>query len=196
MIEKIVIALVGEIASGKGIIVDHLRSKDFEVHSLSDIVREEAAKRGLEPTRSTLQNLGNVLRNTYGSDVLARRTVDKIVSSQNLVIDGVRNPHEIFHFKREINASVVGVIAPYDLRLQRYLQRASKRREDTATAESFRLADLRDHGKGENNTGQQVQACLDLSDIIINNDSTINVLIMNIDRFISIRYRHDPKTNT
>ncbi len=57
-----IIGLVGRNAAGKGEAANYLKSKGFVYYSLSDAIREEAAKRGLEHSRDNLINLGNELR--------------------------------------------------------------------------------------------------------------------------------------
>jgi dephospho-CoA kinase len=46
-----VVGLTGANAAGKGEVALHLCDRGFRVHSLSDIVREEAERRGLAPER-------------------------------------------------------------------------------------------------------------------------------------------------
>jgi len=51
----------------------YLHRLGFACHSLSDIVREEAARRGLPPEREHLIRIGNLLRQEGGAGVLAER---------------------------------------------------------------------------------------------------------------------------
>ena len=59
---SLVIGLTGPNASGKGEVGDYLAQRGFKLHSLSDIVREEAAAHGLAPEREHLIRIGNELR--------------------------------------------------------------------------------------------------------------------------------------
>ena len=65
-----IIGLTGKNASGKGEVANYLKTKGFVYYSLSDVLREEATKRGLEHTRDNLINLGNELRKKYGANYL------------------------------------------------------------------------------------------------------------------------------
>ena len=58
----VVIGLTGPNASGKGEVAAHLGSRGFSLHSLSDIVREQAAQQGFPPEREFLIRVGNALR--------------------------------------------------------------------------------------------------------------------------------------
>ncbi|MBI2107815.1 AAA family ATPase [Candidatus Woesearchaeota archaeon] len=68
-----IIGLTGKNASGKGEAAAYLKKKGFEYHSLSDILREEATKRGIEHARENLINLGNELRSQFGPNYLAKK---------------------------------------------------------------------------------------------------------------------------
>jgi dephospho-CoA kinase len=164
-----VIGLVGPIASGKGVVADLLRERGFFYLSLSDRVREEAKRRGVPEERETLQNIGNELRLREGNDVLARRTADIIgtVSSSNVVIDGIRNPAEIEYLRERFEARIIGVIASADVRFQ--LMQRRKRPSDPETREVFDRLEQRDRGVGEEDHGQQVEACLNLADVTVEN---------------------------
>ena len=53
------VALTGYMGTGKGVISEKLKAQGYKYISLSDMIREEADKRGLEHTRENLQDVGN-----------------------------------------------------------------------------------------------------------------------------------------
>ncbi|KKP67910.1 MAG: hypothetical protein UR63_C0007G0020, partial [Candidatus Roizmanbacteria bacterium GW2011_GWC2_35_12] len=67
------VGVVGQIAVGKGVLVDYLIKKlDFKSFSLSSILHIELQKKGIkEFTRKTLQDMGDDLRHRHGDEVLA-----------------------------------------------------------------------------------------------------------------------------
>lgn len=170
---QIVIGLVGPIASGKGTLASFLKKRGFNYYSLSDVVRHEATQRGLELTRENLQNVGNDLRNNFGGTVLVERLFDFFKNDEFVIIDGVRNPLELLYIKEQYQGKIVEVASHKTKRLERYLERAKKRGEDTATKASFEAVDARDLGKGEGGSGQQVAKCLELSDFRLTNNTTL-----------------------
>jgi len=93
-----IIGLTGKNASGKGEAANYLKSKGFVYYSLSDVIREEATKRGIGHSRDNLINLGNELRKKFGPDYLAKQINIKIKQQlkkkKNFVIDSIRSPHE------------------------------------------------------------------------------------------------------
>ena len=170
---QIVIGLVGPIASGKGTISEYLKSQGFVYFSLSDVVREETVARGLEMSRKNLQDVGNDLRENFGGAVLVHRLEERINKQDFVVIDGIRNPEEIFAIKEQFGGKIITISAYKNRRVERYLERAKVRGEDTASIASFKKIDERDLGKGEDVHGQQVQACIDLADFTLKNNGTI-----------------------
>ena len=176
--ERLIIGLVGPIASGKGFLASHLQELGFFYTSLSDRVRDEARSKNIELTRENLQNIGNNLRETYGSQILAERTALLLSSSdKTIVIDSIRNPAEIEYLRKVLNIKILGITAPEATRLEWYMARAKERNEDGATAVDFQKSNERDLGGGENNSGQQVKKCLEIADYIIENYGSKEQLI-------------------
>jgi len=184
MERKIVVGLTGPIASGKDIASEVLKEKGFSYYSLSRRVREEAKSRGLEPTRETLQNVGDSLRAEFEGAVLAERTADifKITPNPLILVDSIRNPAEIEYLRREFNAKIIGITASVETRFKRSLQR--NRQSDPKTFEEFRKAARRDQGLYQDKHGQQVNECLTLSDVVIENEGTAEELIEKVNKIL------------
>lgn len=121
------IGVTGTNASGKTEVVKHLKDEGYKAHSLSDILREEAKERQLEPTVKNLVDLGNELREKQGADILARKTADKFFTTadiqrikllkyddvnkygveraklnQSAIIESIRNPAEVKTLKQRL----------------------------------------------------------------------------------------------
>ncbi|SRR5260221_6717128 len=180
-----VIALVGPLASGKGTLIELLQEKGYESVSLSDEVREKASIWGLTPTRENLQNVGDKLRKSFGLSILAELVGQKIAKNPkvNFVIDGVRNPGELQYLKKEFDAYSIGITASPQKRFA--LIKKRKRQGDPLTWEEFKKAEERDRGVGQESYGQQVQACLDASDVVIDNNGTLRQLQTNSSYFLT-----------
>ena len=177
---NIIIGVVGQIASGKGILVNWLTSHlDFTSFSLSSIVHEELEKNkftlrigGL--TRQTLQDKGDELRRENGADVLARRMLNRLNQlnwPKKIVIEGIRNPGEIEFLKKNSNFILIGVKANRELRFKRVLSRGKK--WDPKNYEEFLKVDRRDLGVGQNKSGQQVGKCLAYCDYVLTNNKKV-----------------------
>lgn len=165
-----ILGFVGPIASGKGVLGQYLKGHGYLYYSLSDRIREYLSARGVEINRTNLINTGNFLRQEHGLGVLAQMTIRQMDGvKQNLVFDSIRNLGEIEKLREAFPAiMIIGIDAPEEIRLKRFLERAKNRREDGVTEADFWVANARDRGESFAN-GQQVDLCLLESDLIINN---------------------------
>jgi dephospho-CoA kinase len=161
------IGLTGTNGAGKGEVALYFQKKGFEYFSLSDLIREELKKRGLEVNRDNLIQMGNRLRQRFGPDILARRILRKI--KKNAVIDSIRNPAEVERLRQHPHFILIAVDAPLEVRYQRAKKRG--RDESASTLEEFRKKEGEEMEGSE--TGQQLRACFKLADSVIINDGLL-----------------------
>lgn len=167
-----VVGVVGPIASGKDTVLKELEKRGFKAFFLGERTREEADRRGLPHDRSILQDMGNDLREKFGDDILVKRTEELLNGlGKKIVIDGIRNAGEIAYLRKKYDAIIIGVDA--SVKRRRRLSNKRKGDADPKTEEEFERVEQRDRGIGENSHGQQVDACLALSDIVIKNNGII-----------------------
>lgn len=179
-----VVGLVGYIASGKSTVSEHFIERGFRYFKLSDVIRQECLNRGLEINRVNLQNIGNELREKHAPSYLIERTLQSAGRSKKIIIDGIRNPEEITYLRENAPAFILGIIAPKYLRLERYMQRLADRGEDGMNKSAFYRADKREQGIGEDSTGQQVSACLEMVDHTIKNTGSLDDLLMDCEEVL------------
>ena len=96
------IGLTGPMGSGKTTVLEVLKKLDYQYVTLSDMIREEADRRGIRQERENMMNIGQNLREEFGAGVLAERALQKAKKSGggNWVIDGIRNPAEVEILKK------------------------------------------------------------------------------------------------
>jgi len=174
-----IIGLTGPNASGKGVVGEYLREKGFECFSLSDIIREEATKRGLDHSRINLIDVGNDLRTKYGPAVLAKRISEK-VNGSNVVVDSIRNPHEVEQLKKSKEFILIGIEAPPEVRFRREVERG--RVGAPKSLQEFIIQEEIENSKDE--LSQQLRKCMNMTDVVIVNNSTMDVLKRKIDQII------------
>jgi len=171
-----IIGLTGSMGCGKGEVVKILEKMGFEYITLSMMVREEARRRGVEEEREKLMEVGNSMRASEGTGVLAKRSLEKIQASghDKWVVDGIRNPAEIDELKKGEDVHTVGVHADREVLVERITSRG---RESDATEREAIVHKLeREWGVGEPENGQQVGKCMEKADIVIDNMGTLEEL--------------------
>lgn len=168
-----VIGLTGRNGSGKGEVAKFLQECGFEYHSLSDILREEVRKKDGKVTREKLIETGTGLREKEGLAVLAERTIVKLKSDRNYVIDSIRNPEEVKALRKISDFSLLLVAAPRKIRFARVRKRG--RENDPRTLKEFIRNEEREF-KSSNPAAQQLIACERLSDAKIDNGGNLETL--------------------
>ncbi len=170
-----IIGLTGKNATGKGEAAQFIARSGYLYRSLSDILREEASSRKLDPSREVLITLGRELRESGGPGVLAARTVPQLTKDR-YVIDSIRNPAEIDILKTAGNFFLLGIDAPIELRFERASKRG--RIENASTIDEFRK--IEDRERSDNALAQQLDHCLQRADKVILNDSSLKHLEENV----------------
>lgn len=174
-----VIGLTGPNAAGKGEVAAHLVTRGFAAHSLSDIVREAAAERGLPPERGHLIRIGNELRREGGAAALARQLLPRLKGPT--VVDSIRNPAEARLLRQELPGFVlVGVTASTAKRFER--SRRRDRAGDAASLEEFEARERQENSSDPR--AQQLAATLALADHTIDNSGGLNELHEQVDRLL------------
>ena len=168
------IGVTGTFCAGKDTFANYLIEKHGFTHlSLSDMLREELKKHGIPLTRENLQREGTRLREAEGNYALARRALQAMEDDKNYIISSIRNPLEIKELSQAKQFTLVAVEAPAEMRFERMVARGRKESEPDSF-ESFREAEKKEM-TSDNDSGQQIQKCIDMAQFSIQNDSTIEV---------------------
>ncbi|MFO1463517.1 MAG: deaminase [bacterium] len=168
-----IIGLTGKNASGKGEVAQVLKEAGFLYLSLSDLLREELRRRGLEVIRENLIRVGNEMRTMYGGGYLADRALQAIDVDKNYIVDSIRNPREVEVLRRLHNFKLVHVTAVPQVRFERIKSRA--REGDPKNFAEFQELEVREAKSSDPNT-QQLEATGRLADAEIENNSTLDEL--------------------
>lgn len=167
---RLVVGLTGPNAAGKGEVARFLGDRGLAFHSLSDIIREEAAAGGLSPTRENLIETGNALRRRHGAGVLAERTLERLTGRD--VVDSIRNPAEVEVLRREPAFLLLAVDAPIGLRYER--ARLRSRAGDGSTLEEFTARERLELGSDP--VQQQIHLTIQMADLSVDNSGTLSDL--------------------
>ena len=181
-----VVGITGTIGSGKEIIREILLKKFNSYHvNISDIIKGEIEKKRGKLDRKTLQDMGNEMRQKYGSHILALLAIEYLPRAKELtVVTGIRNPAETEYLRKKFGQDykLIAIDAPIEVRFERVLKR--QQNNDPQTFEEFLSVDERDQGKGEPESGLQVRKCIEQADFKIINDGTIEDLEKKLNEII------------
>ena len=127
-----IVGFVGMPGSGKSAAAGVAREMNIPVVVMGDVIREEAAARGLPPTDRNLGAVGNDLREREGPDAIAARCLAKIraTGAPVVVVEGIRSRSEVELFRESSDDFLlIEVYVPDEIRLARI---ASRGRSDDA----------------------------------------------------------------
>ncbi len=193
-----IVGITGFLACGKGTISEYLKEKGFKIYSCSDIIREECKKQKLEITRENLQMLGNQLREKHGSNILAKRLVEKISLEETkgnhiFVVESIRTPLEIEEFKKLNDFALVFIDADPKIRYERAKARL-REKEKIDSYEEFMASEKKELESDDPNS-QQLLKCKDVSEFTVTNNTTVEEFRKNIDDLLlklQIKFRCHP----
>ncbi len=178
-----IIGVTGPICSGTTTFMDFLKDKGFQDFSYSDVLRDMMKEQGIPLERINIINFANELRMKQGSGVLSKILLSKMKDG-NYVVGNIRNPGEVEVFKNsEKKFSLVKIDAPVETRFERAKAR-NRENEPANNFEEFKKLDDLDHGKGQDESGQQHGKVFDMADYVLVNDSRQEEFKKNINGFL------------
>src|SRR5258706_4552529 len=136
------VGVAGPNAAGKGEVVRVLERRSFYRASLSDVIRADLAKDGLEPTREHMIERGRRLRERFGHAVLAERVQRALPSDRNHVIDSIPHPAQVESLREGGDFLLLWVDAEPQLRFER--SRARGRGGDATDFAGFQALEARE----------------------------------------------------
>lgn len=123
--QKTVVVLAGMPGAGKSLASTVAKQSGIPVFVSGDVVRLEARRKGLEPTRSNLGRLMLEIREKEGMGAVARRLLPLIkeIVPPVVIYEGARNMEEIDELKRHYTVFSVAIHASPRSRYRRLLRR-------------------------------------------------------------------------
>ena len=175
-----VLAFTGMPFSGKSEAVKIVNELEIPVIRMGDLVWEEVKNQNLDLTDENVGNVANSMREKYGKDIWAKKTLEEIkkeLNSRLIIIDGIRNLEEIKTFKMELgnNFTLIAIIASDEMRYKRGLNR--NRADDTKDIDKMKERDLREINWG-------LKEVISSADIQIKNNGSIEEFRNNVKKII------------
>ncbi|MEA2046511.1 MAG: AAA family ATPase [Euryarchaeota archaeon] len=139
-----IVGFVGMPGSGKSVAAEVARQMGIQVVVMGDVIRDEAARLGLEPCDQNLGRVGNLLRERGGACAVAQRCLEKIGPGLDLVVvEGIRSKDEVDFFRSCCrDFCLIEVYVPEEVRLERIASR--RRSDDGSDAEAVAERDNRE----------------------------------------------------
>lgn len=181
MAKKIILGLVGPIASGKGTIAAYLEQKhSASTYRFSSIMRDLLIRLHLPLSRENLQDISTILRTRFGEDLFAKIIAENVIRDSNKIIsvDGIRRLADIKYLDRIENFRLVRVAAEPRIRYQRLI----KRTENTGDAQKTYEAFLSDHNR---EADAEIPIVEQRAQAEINNNGTFAELYEQAEKLIS-----------
>jgi dCMP deaminase len=175
-----IIGLSGTNSSGKDTVAEYLQGAGFTVVSLSDILRDEMRKRGIEINRENMIETGNLLEEEWGAGSLAKIAIKEYGNKRKLVISSIRKPAEIDFLKKNPDFKFIFVDAPIEMRYERILKRKREGEEKITLEEFKRQEEIEMSGQSSQNLGY----CKEKADLILINDKTVEELLAKVKTII------------
>jgi len=163
-----VIGFTGLPGSGKSTAIDAIRNLG-KIITMGDVIRNEAKKRGIEPTGENLGKIAKELREKGGDGIVAEKCVELIKQLKDdiIFIDGIRSQFEIDVFRNHWKFPIIATVIDEKTRFERLFERG--RSDDPKELEEFRERDKREIGFG-------LKEVVNKADYKIENSSTIEFL--------------------
>lgn len=141
---KLIVCLTGMPGAGKSTITDGLKSKGLFTLNMGDMVRKEAKKQNLEPTRQNLGKLMLELREKNGPGAVAELVKHEIDNSESkiIIIDGIRSNSEVQILKNVGTVKLLAVHASSNTRYNFLNKRG--RSDDPENKQHFEERDERE----------------------------------------------------
>ena len=174
-----ILGLTGMPGSGKTEMANILKGYGFLRVTMGDVIRKEVKGRGMERTAENCRLVMYELREQYGTDIIAKKTVEHIetLTENKIVIDGIRSMVEYDYFKSVFNKNFIFVAIHVNLKI-RFLRLQGRTREDDPSSYEDFIA--RDEGELRLGLGEVIS----LSPYIIQNNDSLNCLKEKIGEFI------------
>lgn len=179
--QKIILGIVGEIASGKSTVTEYLKTKHNAVtFRFSDMLRDVLKRLHVDNSRTNLQLLSTMLRQNFGEDLMSKvLAADVAESTQPLIItEGVRRPTDITYLKKLPGFALITLNADAKTRFERLTSRSENADDRSKTWEQFQT-------DAQQEPEQKIKEVAMSAQFVVDNNGTMEELFRQIDEIVS-----------
>ncbi|MFT4310657.1 MAG: hypothetical protein ACMXYC_03420 [Candidatus Woesearchaeota archaeon] len=164
--------------AGKDTVALFFKQKGLALYSLSDALRNICIEQNIPITRDNLIRLAESLKAQQGHDVLAQKAL--AYTKQPTVFVSIRHLAELQTLKKH-GVVIIGIVADQKTRYER--NRIRNRYDDNYTYEEFLHQEQRERS-GKQAHHNNIDACMALADIHIDNNGTLDALYAQLEHII------------
>jgi len=178
---KIIIGLVGPIASGKDVTKKYLIEKyGAEAVKFSTPLRDVLNRLHIPISRDNIIDISTILRQRFGQDLLSKVITHdaSVLTSDIVIVDGIRRWTDIEHLSLLDNFKLVKIEADSKIRFERMRIRNENVGDDKKSYQEF----MADH---ERETEITIPGVMEKAKYSLNNDGTFEDLYKKIDLLIA-----------
>ncbi len=179
--KKIIFAITGEIAAGKGEMARYIEKKyNGLALTFSKPLRDILDRIYLDQTRKNIQDISIALRQFFGENVLSQTLAQDIRKSRKkiMAIDGMRRMADAEDIKKLGKIRVVYIESDPEIRFKRLSKRAENVGDRSKNFKQF----MKDHDK---ETEKTILNLRKKADFVIKNDRTKKEFYKKIDEIIN-----------
>ncbi|MFA6551325.1 MAG: AAA family ATPase [Patescibacteria group bacterium] len=179
--KKIIIGIVGEISSGKGMATGYLMEKyQAANYRFSTALRDILNRVYVEIKRDNMQILSRILRENFGQDLLAQVIAEDVKKETNplIVIDGVRRFTDIAYLRQLPEFKLIYIVTNLEKRFERLRLRRENEDDAGKTLEQFKIDSQAEAEK-------EIAAVGQTADYVVDNNGAVADLYRQIDEIIN-----------
>lgn len=177
---KIIIGLVGEVASGKDVTKKYLEvNYGASCHRFSTILRDILNRLYLPIVRENMQDISTLLRQKFGEDLLAKIVTEdaKNDAHEIVVVDGIRRAADMTYLRKLPGFVLISIEVEARLRYERLVKRKENADDANKTYEQFLL-------DGQKETEVQIAEVMKEADYRLDNNGSLKDLYTQIEKII------------
>ena len=177
---KIIIGLVGPLASGKDVSKKYIEKKyGASSYKFSTVLRDILTRLYLPIKRDNLQDLSLDLRTRFGSDILAKVITEDAKNDKGeiVIIDGVRRMDDIIHLSGLPEFKLISIDTDINLRYERMKLRNENVGDENKLFNDF-LADCNKEAE------QEIPIVMAKAHFNLNNNGSLSELYTQLDKIL------------
>ena len=167
--KKIILAIAGEIASGKNAMADYVQKKHKGyAYRSSEFLRDILTRMDLPQTRQNMQKVSTMVREYFGDDIVGYVAKADLARIENgvIAINGIRRFSTIESIQEDFTVKLVYVKADLEKRYARIAKRAENPDDQRKTFQEFK----KDHAQ---EAERRIKGLEKKADFVLENNGTL-----------------------